>query len=63
MVLWPLSARFLHGEENFTAMPWRLFFVWRRRLARTSAVIFFFAFLRKHECVPIIYIIINKCIY
>ena len=65
MVLWPQSARFLHGEENFTAMPWRLFFIRRGRIARPGAVNFFciFAFLRflrKHECVPIIYIIINK---
>jgi hypothetical protein len=45
-----------------------LFFVWRGRMARPGAVNFFlhfciFAFLRKHECVPIIYIIINKYIY
>ena len=48
MVLWPQSARFLHGEENFTAMPWRLFFIRRGRMARPGAVNFFciFAFLR-----------------
>lgn len=46
------AMAFVFYTEAAAGAPWRckLFFAFLR-------------FLRKHECVPIIYIIINKCIY